>query len=54
LLVDGTGATEEERQNAMKNATDKISLVVENLFKNQASEASAISSRCFFTYRWGI
>jgi FMN-dependent NADH-azoreductase len=32
LLVDGTGATEEERQNAMKNATDKISLVVENLF----------------------
>ncbi len=32
LLVDGTGATEEERQNAIKTATDKIPRLVEKLF----------------------
>lgn len=32
LLVDGTGATEEERQNAIKTATDKIPELVEKLF----------------------
>jgi len=32
LLVDGTGTTEEERQNAMKEATDKIPQMVEKLF----------------------
>ncbi len=32
LLVDGTGATEEERQNAIKTATDKIPHLVEKLF----------------------
>jgi FMN-dependent NADH-azoreductase len=32
LLVDGTGVTEEERQNAMKIATDKIPQLVDNLF----------------------
>lgn len=32
LLVDGTGTTEEERQNAMKEARDKIPHLVEKLF----------------------
>lgn len=32
LLVDGTGTTEEERQNAIKTATDKIPQLVEKLF----------------------
>lgn len=32
LLVDGTGATEEERQNAIKTATDKMPELVEKLF----------------------
>jgi len=32
LLVDGTGVTEEERQNAIKNARDKIPQLVEKLF----------------------
>ena len=32
LLVDGTGATEEERQNAIKTAADKIPHLVEKLF----------------------
>lgn len=32
LLVDGTGTSEEERQNAIKDATDKISPLVESLF----------------------
>jgi len=32
LLVDGTGTTEEERQSAIKNATDRIAPLVEKLF----------------------
>lgn len=32
LLVDGTGTTEEERQSAIKNATDKIPQIVKKLF----------------------
>jgi FMN-dependent NADH-azoreductase len=32
LLVDGTGTTEEERQNAIKAATDEIPQLVEKLF----------------------
>lgn len=32
LLVDGTGTTEEERQNAIKTATDKIPQLIEKLF----------------------
>ncbi len=32
LLVDGTGTTEEERQSAIKNATDRIPPLVERLF----------------------
>lgn len=32
LLVDGTGTTEDERQNAIKTATDKIPQLVEKLF----------------------
>ena len=32
LLVDGTGSSEEERQNAIKNATDNISPLIEKLF----------------------
>ena len=32
LLVDGTGTTEEERQNTMKTATDKIPHLVEKMF----------------------
>lgn len=32
LMVDGTGTTEEERQNAIKTATDKIPRLVEKLF----------------------
>jgi FMN-dependent NADH-azoreductase len=32
LLVDGTGTTEQERQKAMKTATDKIPVLVEKLF----------------------
>ena len=32
LLVDGTGTTEEERQSAIKNATDRIAPLVERLF----------------------
>lgn len=32
LLVDGTGATEKERQDAVKTATDKIPQLVEKLF----------------------
>ena len=32
LLVDGTGTTEEERQNAIKIATDKIPQLIEKLF----------------------
>lgn len=35
LLVDGTGTTEEERQNAMKEATDKIPHMVEKLFPKE-------------------
>ena len=31
LLVDGTGTTENERQSAIKTATDKIPLLVEKL-----------------------
>lgn len=32
LLVDGTGSSEEERQNAIKNATDNILPLIERLF----------------------
>lgn len=32
LLVDGTGASEEERQNAINNATEKIASIVDKLF----------------------
>jgi FMN-dependent NADH-azoreductase len=32
LLVDGTGGTEEERQKAIKTATDKIPQLIENYF----------------------
>jgi FMN-dependent NADH-azoreductase len=32
LLVDGTGATEEERQNAIKTSTEKIPQLIEKLF----------------------
>jgi FMN-dependent NADH-azoreductase len=32
LLVDGTGETEEERREAVKNATEKIEPLVESLF----------------------
>lgn len=34
LLVDGTGTTEEERQESIKKATDKIDSIVENILKN--------------------
>ena len=32
LLVDGTGTTEQERQEAIKNATEKIESIVNLLF----------------------
>jgi len=32
LLVDGTGATEEERQNSIKTSTEKIPQLIEKLF----------------------